>query len=453
MLRKMAPMLAALGASILVTARANASPSARLVYVRDPGAAACPDEDALRQAVKRRVGYDPFFPWAKTTIVVQITGEGTSFVAHVQLVDESGLSRGARELRSAASGCSGVVDATALAISIALDMNAPVADEPRPSPVAAPSSEPPPSPVAPLSSDRAPSSVPPPRDSVVFDGNKASSSASALRADVGVDVLEAIGVAPSVVPGFDVWVATRWGVGSLGLEVRGDGPGTVAFPGGGQATVLLFAATVAPCAHAGSLFACAVGSLGWLHASGADVAVTRSGSAEVLAVGPRAGFELPVGHSLALQVHGDLLVNALRPEVSLNGTLWPLPPLSGVVAFGVSCRPWLFAFAYRVAAAHRRLARHRVEVVGGDLDRAGDVVRADDALILREDAELALKALEAVEIDRRAVFLLHELDEVPIPEVAHALGIPTSTAYSRLRLARQDFDIAAKRLRLVRGDR
>jgi RNA polymerase sigma-70 factor (ECF subfamily) len=116
-------------------------------------------------------------------------------------------------------------------------------------------------------------------------------------------------------------------------------------------------------------------------------------------------------------------------------------------------RPWLFAFAYRVAAAHRRLARHRVEVMGADLNRAADVVRADDALILREDGDLALKALEAVEIDRRAVFLLHEIDGVPIPEVAHALGIPTSTAYSRLRLARQEFDIAAKRLRLARGDR
>jgi RNA polymerase sigma-70 factor (ECF subfamily) len=116
-------------------------------------------------------------------------------------------------------------------------------------------------------------------------------------------------------------------------------------------------------------------------------------------------------------------------------------------------RPWLFAFAYRVAAGHRRLARHRVEVVGAEVDRPADVVRADDALILREDAELALKALEAVEIDRRAVFLLHEIDDVPIPEVAHALGIPTSTAYSRLRLARQEFDIAAKRLRLARGDR
>lgn len=116
-------------------------------------------------------------------------------------------------------------------------------------------------------------------------------------------------------------------------------------------------------------------------------------------------------------------------------------------------RPWLFAFAYRVAAAHRRLARHRVEVLGVDVEPVDDVARADDALIRSEDCELALKALEAIEIDRRAVFVLHEIDGVPIPEVASALGIPTSTAYSRLRLARQEFNLAAKRLRLARGDR
>ena len=115
-------------------------------------------------------------------------------------------------------------------------------------------------------------------------------------------------------------------------------------------------------------------------------------------------------------------------------------------------RPWLFAFAYRVAAAHRRLARHRVEVVGEPVDSPANAVRADDALMLREDRELALRALECVDLDRRAVFVLHEVDGVAIPEVAGALKIPTNTAYSRLRLARQEFDAAVRRMRLARGD-
>jgi RNA polymerase sigma-70 factor (ECF subfamily) len=116
-------------------------------------------------------------------------------------------------------------------------------------------------------------------------------------------------------------------------------------------------------------------------------------------------------------------------------------------------RPWLFAFAYRVASAHRRLARHRVEVMGVGLDPAAEETRADDALVHREDRELALRALEAIALDRRAVFVLHELDGVAIPKVADALDLPTSTTYSRLRIARQEFNAAVKRLRLARGDR
>lgn len=116
-------------------------------------------------------------------------------------------------------------------------------------------------------------------------------------------------------------------------------------------------------------------------------------------------------------------------------------------------RPWLFAFAFRVASAHRRLARHRLEVVWTATDPAADAPAADQTLERREDRELALRALHAIELERRAVFILHDIDGVPIPEVAQALKIPTSTAYSRLRLARQECNAAVRRLRISRGDR
>ncbi len=116
-------------------------------------------------------------------------------------------------------------------------------------------------------------------------------------------------------------------------------------------------------------------------------------------------------------------------------------------------RPWLFAFAFRVASAHRRLARHRTEVLGTNVEGLDAEPLADQALIHRENLDLALKALQAVDLDRRAVFILHELDEVPIREIARALGIPTGTAASRLRLAWRDFDGAIRRLRAAQGDR
>jgi RNA polymerase sigma-70 factor (ECF subfamily) len=113
-------------------------------------------------------------------------------------------------------------------------------------------------------------------------------------------------------------------------------------------------------------------------------------------------------------------------------------------------RPWLFAFAVRCASDWRRLARHRVEVLGDARERALDAPGADEAIARAEDRGLVMLALEHVEIERRAVFILHELDECPMKEIAESLGIPLFTAYSRLRVAREEFTVAVRRLRAQR---
>ena len=111
-------------------------------------------------------------------------------------------------------------------------------------------------------------------------------------------------------------------------------------------------------------------------------------------------------------------------------------------------RPWLFGIAYRVAARWRALARHRREVaMDAPPDPADPRPAADDALAAHEARELVLRALDTMDLERRAVFVMNLLDEQPMPAVAEALGIPLNTAYSRLRLAREDFETAVKRLR------
>jgi len=109
-------------------------------------------------------------------------------------------------------------------------------------------------------------------------------------------------------------------------------------------------------------------------------------------------------------------------------------------------RPWLFGFALRVASDHRRRARHRFEVSDDLLEAADDTPGAVELLLQKEREALAQQALQSVELSRRAVFILHELDGVPVPEIAQVLGIPLGTASSRLRLARQDFAASVKRL-------
>jgi RNA polymerase sigma-70 factor (ECF subfamily) len=115
-------------------------------------------------------------------------------------------------------------------------------------------------------------------------------------------------------------------------------------------------------------------------------------------------------------------------------------------------RPWLFAFAFHAASNHRNLARHRVElcVVAPELADSG--TPADEQLILRQELELAERALMRVSLDRRAVLLLHEIEGHSIPEIAQSLEIPLNTAYSRLRLARQEYELALRRLRAQQGE-
>lgn len=116
-------------------------------------------------------------------------------------------------------------------------------------------------------------------------------------------------------------------------------------------------------------------------------------------------------------------------------------------------RPWLFAFAYRVAGRRLRTARRRPEVLGVD-DTAHDLEpRADEQLEDHERRSMLMKALDTLDLERRAVIVMHEWDEEPIPAVAASLDIPLNTAYSRLRTARIELAAAVKRLAAKEGIR
>jgi RNA polymerase sigma-70 factor, ECF subfamily len=70
----------------------------------------------------------------------------------------------------------------------------------------------------------------------------------------------------------------------------------------------------------------------------------------------------------------------------------------------------------------------------------------DDALQTKQARALVLAALDHVPLPRRAVLLMHDLDDVPVEDVAAALGIPKFTVYSRLRKARREMETAVRRL-------
>lgn len=113
-------------------------------------------------------------------------------------------------------------------------------------------------------------------------------------------------------------------------------------------------------------------------------------------------------------------------------------------------RPWLFGIAYRVAGRYRTTrAKHPVKE---PIDLVDDSPDVQEKLETREQQAFVLEAMQSIDLSRRAVFILVEIEERTVPEVAEALSIPLNTAYSRLRLAREEFTAAALRLRRRRGD-
>jgi RNA polymerase sigma-70 factor (ECF subfamily) len=108
-------------------------------------------------------------------------------------------------------------------------------------------------------------------------------------------------------------------------------------------------------------------------------------------------------------------------------------------------RAWLFGIAYRLAANHRGRAHRQVEI---PTDPSALSAVDPRAARLEGDAarDLLLRALAAVDIEHRAVLVLHDLEERAAPEVATILGIPLNTVYSRLRNGRQKVTAAARAL-------
>jgi RNA polymerase sigma-70 factor (ECF subfamily) len=111
-------------------------------------------------------------------------------------------------------------------------------------------------------------------------------------------------------------------------------------------------------------------------------------------------------------------------------------------------KPWLFGIAFRVAADFKRLVRHAREL---PLDRAVEAPDGrrppDEAAALSQDRQLVLDALGKIDLLRRAVFIMHDIEGLPVPEISDALEIPSGTAYSRLRQARIEFEAAVRELR------
>lgn len=102
---------------------------------------------------------------------------------------------------------------------------------------------------------------------------------------------------------------------------------------------------------------------------------------------------------------------------------------------------FLLGTALRVASDARRGRERRREVAEDDAaQRADPTPLPDDLTDQKRLRELLDEVLLAMPMDLRSVFVLFEIEELSTQEIAVLLGIPTGTAASRLRRAREEFE-------------
>ena len=93
---------------------------------------------------------------------------------------------------------------------------------------------------------------------------------------------------------------------------------------------------------------------------------------------------------------------------------------------------WIFAFAYRFASDYRKLARHRHERSGDEVDVPDSSESVDDRIDAGRSRALVLEALDSLDLEKRAVFVMHEIAAHSMPKakpasISRPVDMPTAS--------------------------
>jgi len=113
-----------------------------------------------------------------------------------------------------------------------------------------------------------------------------------------------------------------------------------------------------------------------------------------------------------------------------------------------SLRTWIYGICVRTAAEHRRKLRRRPEEVTGAPEPSVPPHQIEE-LQRRRAIVLLDEILDKLDEDKRAVFVLYEIEGMPMNDIAEVVGCPVQTAYARLYAARRQFDAGVHRATLA----
>ena len=108
-------------------------------------------------------------------------------------------------------------------------------------------------------------------------------------------------------------------------------------------------------------------------------------------------------------------------------------------------RPYLFGFAFRIAAANERKRTREVALGKVEVDDTGPGVEAE--LESYQTRQLVFGGAQSDSTSEACCSRdARKLDDVPVAVVASTLSIPLFTVYSRLRKARRELQARIRRL-------
>jgi RNA polymerase sigma-70 factor (ECF subfamily) len=99
---------------------------------------------------------------------------------------------------------------------------------------------------------------------------------------------------------------------------------------------------------------------------------------------------------------------------------------------------WLYAIARGVVSNQRRSASRAAKRLDA-VERPPAPETPEDSARRNQAAALVAEFIEGLDADKRDVFVLCDVEGVPGPQAAEAIGISTNLLHSRLRTARLKF--------------